>query len=269
MISLSRIAFEIVPCERLSDAERAMLSRIGHGTPEGTSADFVLQVADEPPFVPSSPLPAGQPARIQGAGSRVQVDHSTFVAEIDPITKTGRLYRNGLEAFPLQATLRTALVSLLPGFGGVPLHAAGIVIDGRAHIFYGVSGAGKSTLAERSPYPVLSDEMVAICRDGDRFYASATGFWGSLDRDEAPHGYFPLAGIYSIRKGSPLAITTLEESSLRRLLEVLLVPALPSLWTLALEVVQHLSRDIPQLELTWHSGDDPWPLIEGRRGSTP
>jgi hypothetical protein len=37
-----------------------------------------------------------------------------------------------------------------------------VVVDGRGVAFFGPSGAGKSTIAGTSPYPVLSDEMVAI-----------------------------------------------------------------------------------------------------------
>jgi hypothetical protein len=55
--------------------------------------------------------------------------------------------------------------------GLVCLHASGTVIDGQAVLFVGDSGRGKSTTAgffARNGCPMLSDDFVALRRDGDQ-----------------------------------------------------------------------------------------------------
>jgi len=61
--------------------------------------------------------------------------------------------------------LDTLVLFLLTRAGRVPLHAAGLVIDGVAVVLAGPSGTGKSTLAltaSRAGFPVLSDDTVYV-----------------------------------------------------------------------------------------------------------
>lgn len=50
--------------------------------------------------------------------------------------------------------------------GGLILHGATLVLDGRAHVVVGPSGAGKSTLAGRFPGRHLHDENAVVVPDG-------------------------------------------------------------------------------------------------------
>ena len=53
------------------------------------------------------------------------------------------------------------------------LHASAVAIEGRAVAIVGPSGAGKSSTAAafaRLGYPVLSDDIVALTGDGQRFH---------------------------------------------------------------------------------------------------
>jgi hypothetical protein len=119
------------------------------------------------------------------------------------------------------------------------LHSAGVVIDGRAALFFGVSGAGKSTIADLLGGPLLSDELVAI--QGD--HARATGFWGTLDRDDAPRGAFPLHALVDLGRGDDVQLQRLDaHHARRRLLLATVVPPHPRLWMHALRVVERLSR---------------------------
>jgi len=64
--------------------------------------------------------------------------------------------------------------------GGLMLHAAGLVKDNNAYIFFGPSESGKSTIASLSPeYLLLSDELIAVRPYNGTFNAYSTPTWGN------------------------------------------------------------------------------------------
>lgn len=85
--------------------------------------------------------------------------------------------------------------------GGVFLHACGAVVGGRAFVFAGHSGDGKTTLAgllEEEGLPILSDERVAIRREGGGYRAYGTPWAGEGDKvSTASH---PLGALFVLRK---------------------------------------------------------------------
>lgn len=102
----------------------------------------------------------------------------------------------------LDAFLRALLSSLLLRSGGLMLHSAGLVKDGRAYIFPGRSGAGKSTLsklAAAAGAEVISDEINLVRREGAGFFVYGSPFWGEMRADGRP-GRWPLGGIYLLKK---------------------------------------------------------------------
>ena len=190
----------------------------------------------------------GEPAAIHVEGDRVFVVHQRFRGTIDPFTMETTLERGTADdGYAMQILQRTALSCRLPLEGGLLLHSAGVVMNGKAALFFGPSGAGKSTIAELLGGTVLSDELVAI--RGDR--AEATGFWGTLDRDDAPRGSFPLGALVDLARGPDVALERLQPGEARRrLLLAAVVPPHPRLWTHALRVVDRLSRG-PVYRLAW------------------
>jgi len=208
---------------------------------------------------------------IDWTDGRVRIGHARFVAELDPAGLSGSLYRAPGRASGLEVALRAALCSRLPLDGGLPLHAAGLVVDGRGVVFFGPSGAGKSTLAGVSPHPVLSDELVAVV-PGRPFSLTATGFWGTLDGGRSHPGSWPLAALVELGKGRPEPrferLGTRE--ALVRLVGVLMVPPGPPLWEAALATLGRLVRDTPVERLAWSPVRPPWPEIRARlSGMTP
>jgi hypothetical protein len=186
------------------------------------------------------------------------------VAELDPMGLTGRLFRRSPGRAGLEITLRTALCSCLPFEGGLPLHAAGVVAEGRGVVFFGPSGAGKSTLAALSPYPVLSDELVAVIA-ARPFALTASGFWGSGDEGRCREGAWPLAALVHLDKGPRLSLERLGwRRALARLVEVVMVPPAPLLWAPVLHVLGKVLQDIPVYRLTWALDHPPWTEIRER-----
>jgi hypothetical protein len=194
----------------------------------------------------------------------VRVGHAAFVAELDPAGLSGSLFRVAGQAPGIEVALRTALCSRLALDGGLPLHAAGIVVGGRGVVCFGPSGAGKSTLAALSPHPVLSDELVAVV-PGEPFSLVATGFWGTLDSARARTGSWPLAALLELDKGSELRFSPLgTREALVRLIGVLMVPPGPPLWTAALQTLGRLVREVKVERLSWSPAQAPWREIEAR-----
>ena len=291
MIRLGGLAFEVVPADALSPAERRSLARLppdeprratGPAVAPGVSqsaspgpasgvedaasgaASFVLELRDGP-LTPGEDTLAldDAPAAVDWARHRVTVRHRRLEAELDPAAGTGWLRRDPSVGWPLEVTLRTALAARLPLEGGLPLHAAGLVVEGRGLVFFGPSGAGKSTLAAASPHPVLSDEMVAIVpRRPDGYELTGTGFWGTFDGSEAGADGFPLACVVELGRGPRARLDPIDSrTALRRLVAATLVPPGPPLWSAALGAIGRLVSEVPTFCLAW-SPEEPWAAIE-------
>lgn len=103
----------------------------------------------------------------------------------------------------VENTLRVMAAYRLHRAGGVLLHSAGVVSNGRAYLFVGRSGAGKTTFARRSlseGRAVLSDDLNAILPGSGGLRVRQVPFAGELG--VSPLGGarrdYPLAGIYGL-----------------------------------------------------------------------
>ena len=255
------IEFEIGPRERLSGPERRALARLPSS--REASPPFRVELVAAPPWTSEDPrlFPRMEPAVQAWVGGRLRMSHHSFVADIDFDGGTARLFRREARAYPLEATLRAAMMGRLPIEGGVPLHAAGIAIAGRGVVFFGVSGAGKSTLAGLSPHPVLSDEMVAV-RGGEPPRLLRTGFWGAGASVHGPDEV-PLVALLALEKGKHLELEPLAPpEALRRLLRVVPVPQSAPLWQRSLGVLARLVASCPVSRMAWSPSEPPWQRLE-------
>lgn len=118
-----------------------------------------------------------------------------------------------------QNFLRVVLAYALLDRGGALLHSAGVVDEGRAHLFVGRSGAGKSTLARLSletGRAVLSDDLNAalperVAPEGGTWYAAQVPFTGELRTGVvAGAGSIPLGGVYRLAQGPAHRLTPLD-----------------------------------------------------------
>jgi hypothetical protein len=258
------VHFALGPAARLTPSDLSLLAMVGAppasaGVPPTTEA-FRIEIVDTP--VADVRQATGSAAVVEWTGGRLLVLHRRFTSELDPTAGVGRLWRESGSEAALPVTLRVALKGRLPLCGGVPVHAAGLVIEDWAAVFFGPSGAGKSTLAGVSPFPVLSDETVSVLGDGP-FTVWGTGLWGTLGERPFPRGAFPLAALFELRKGPRLEISRLApDVVLRKLAGVLLVPAAPPLWSRALPILGRLARGVPCYALSWSPDQgSPWPQV--------
>lgn len=255
------LAFAAGPDDRLLPSEREALARLDR-EPAGTPAPFEIELVDEPPWTSDDPalFPRFEPAVQRWVGDRLLASHRSFTAEIEPFASRARLQRREQRAYPLETVIRTAMMARLPIAGGLPLHAAGVVLAGRGVAFFGASGAGKTTLAATSPAPVLSDELVAI-GTGRPFALVRSGFWGE-GRPEGGASSAPLALLVQLAKGPAFSVEPLSPAAgAGRVLASVPVPHAPLLWRRALEVMAEVVSQVPVVRMEWALASPPWELL--------
>lgn len=289
MVTLAGLVFHIEPESSLTGAERAALQSLADPAPpeERTPAREALLplasasarapgparlpafriVLDRGPAPRAVTTPAA--AEVSWTGDLCLLDHAAFRAEIDPERREARIFRGDRSALGLVITLRMALACRLPFEGGVVLHAAGLEHEGKGVAFFGPSGAGKSTLARCSPWPILSDELVALVPDG----GGGLGLCGTPFR-RAPAGATPsfhrapgLRALVELDKGPSLTLSRIGPAeALRRLLASAAVPAAPPVWSAALGVLGRLAREVPCYRMAWSPEDPPFARLASALG---
>jgi hypothetical protein len=245
----------------LSPSEREAVSRL-EPDPGDPQQPFEIELVDAPPWTSDDPalFPQWEPAVQRWVGDRLLASHKSFTAEIEPFASRARLQRREPRAYPLETVIRTSMMARLPLVGGLPLHAAGVVLAGRGVALFGASGAGKTTLAATSPVPVLSDELVAI-GPGRPFSLVRSGFWGE-GRPAGGASSAPLGLLVDLAKGPAFHVERLTPAvAAGRLLASVPVPHAASLWRRALAVVAELVSQVPVVRMEWSPLDPPWPAL--------
>jgi hypothetical protein len=107
---------------------------------------------------------------------------SDFAGCLDLQARQGRnVFEQNTEPFAVESFLRISYSFLAVDRGGLLLHSAGVLRNGRGYIFPGQSGTGKSTIASLATptETVLSDEMVVVRKGGDGYLVYSTPFYGT------------------------------------------------------------------------------------------
>ncbi len=199
----------------------------------------------------------GEPSTVSPAGLvacwQDEVTQATVYSGPDYVRARGTtLEMCNTAGYPVDQVL---LMYYLASRGGLLVHGAGAVADGRALIFPGVSGAGKTTLTRQllanGWAQVLSDDRVIVRSVDGHQLAYGTPWPG--DARVALNASAPLAAILFLARGTETHITPLSpQQALHRLL-----PATSILWhepQLLLDqlaVCERLLGDIPAYELSW------------------
>lgn len=111
-----------------------------------------------------------------------------------------------VDATPLDTPLRLILSHELPARGGLLVHAAGYGDERGAVVFMAATGGGKTTTTRKLPHDrVLSDDQVALRREGGAWWAYALPFIGEYARATAPQRR-PLRAIVLLEKAPALSL---------------------------------------------------------------
>jgi hypothetical protein len=112
-------------------------------------------------------------------------------AELALVDPGGPLFFRGLENY-----LRILTAAFILEQGGFLLHAATVVRNGRAYVFFGPSGAGKTTVTLLSPRDrVLSDDLTLVVPGSAGWAAAGIPFGLAHHRVPESTGTFPIASF--------------------------------------------------------------------------
>jgi hypothetical protein len=191
------------------------------------------------------------------------IERGDLRAEWEPALRRGRITQSQ-NPYAIDAVLRIIHSLVLAREGGLLMHAASAVRNGRAFLFAGVSEAGKTTISRLAPADamLLTDEISYLRREGDGYVAYGTPFAGELAK-AGENVQAPLAAVYLLHKGQENTIEQVRSSDAVRLLmeNVLFFAHDPELVNLVFESVCDLVRHIPVYRLTFFPDERVWELI--------
>lgn len=191
------------------------------------------------------------------------IERGDLRTEWDPALGRGRIVQSA-NPYSIDAALRIIHSLILAREGGLLVHAASAVRNGRAFLFAGVSGAGKTTISRLAPSDVtlLTDEISYLRRDGDSYMAYGTPFAGELAK-VGENVQAPLAALYLLQQGPQNAIERVSEGeAVRALLKNVLFFAKDSeLVRMVFESACELVRRVPVYRLTFVPDERVWELI--------
>jgi hypothetical protein len=191
------------------------------------------------------------------------IERGDLRAEWEPASRRGRIVQSA-NPYAIDAVLRIIHSLVLAREGGLLMHAASAVRNGRAFLFAGVSEAGKTTISRLAPSDaiLLTDEISYLRRDGNGYVACGTPFAGELAK-VGENIQAPLAAVYLLQKGPENTIEQIRSSdAVRMLLEnVLFFARDAELVNLVFESACELVRRVPVYRLTFFPDERVWELI--------
>jgi hypothetical protein len=139
-----------------------------------------------------------------------------FHAEWNPAARTGRI-RQTANPYSIDAVLRIVHTLVLARQGGLLLHSASAIRNGKAFLFAGVSGAGKTTISRLAPPGVtlLTDEISYVRKRGAGYTAFGTPFTGELAK-LGENVSAPIAALYLLAQGPENRIDPVEPAEAAR-----------------------------------------------------
>jgi len=165
----------------------------------------------------------------------------------------------------LENFIRAAVAWQAASRGGMLVHAASAVLDGKGYLFYGESGAGKSTLSEcnRRARIVSDDLSLLMPGEGGRLHLVGSPFRGTYTEGAPVEGCFPLQAGFRIVKADHAEVREISPARASSELVGNLPFVAESFHTrpdLFAKVLQAL-RDIPLAHLHFRKDDSYWDAI--------
>ena len=133
--------------------------------------------------------------------NRWSIERGDFRAEWDQATRRGWI-RQSANPYSIDGVLRIVHTLVLAKQGGLLLHSASAVRNGKAFLFAGVSGAGKTTISRLAPADasLLTDEISYVRPQGGGYTAFGTPFTGELAK-LGENVSAPVAALYLLAQG--------------------------------------------------------------------
>lgn len=170
--------------------------------PATGAPELSIDVTVVPPAAPGVVATwSGPYARVSGDDESIAIDGLGFRAEFDEFARRGTITQPP-DPEPLETLLTAVYASRLLAGGGCMLHAATIVGQAGALVFFGPSGSGKTTVTELVGHGVLTDEITAIRPAGSGYIVSSVP-WRGRPRSA------PLAGLFRLRQAATTSLTRL------------------------------------------------------------
>ena len=233
------------------------------GFPGVGEADYEFEVE----LIPDVPIPddaADEDVSVVKAEGIWKLRRGDFRAEWDPAACRGRI-RQSINPYSIDAVLRIVHSLVLAPRGGVLLHAASGIRNGRAFLFSGVSGAGKTTMASLAPpdATLLTDEISYIRNEGGAWYAYGTPFAGELAKP-GENVRAPIGAIYLLAQGPENRIDPVSQADATRALmrNILFFADDPELTGAVFETACRLAEQVPVRRLTFFPDARVWELIQ-------
>jgi len=148
--------------------------------------------------------------------------------------------------------------------GGLLFHAAGIVRNHRAYLFYGHSGSGKTTVARLSPDSlVLNDDLVLLLPHDGGWQVHATPFWNP-SQVRPTRQSAPLVGVYRLVQSKDVFLRKM--STAQSLAELVSnVPIIPEDSSRSSELLSRgirLLETVPAYQLHFLPDDSFWNVVD-------
>ncbi len=188
-----------------------MGQRYGAFLADGQAARWILQVQPTPVrgTVPSY-------GRAERRGDVVVVEDGSRMARLDLVARRAEI-AGPSPLLGVETLLRLVLQTEALERGGCMVHAAAMVIDGRAHLVPGRSGSGKSTLAALAGSS-LCDELCVLLPRAAGFEVHGTPWWHGRPASA------PLAAVYRLTWESEGVTWLTKAEGLRHLASNLVLP---------------------------------------------
>jgi len=212
---------------------------------------------------PGEPNPDAD-VRVTQQQGRWSLRRGDFRAEWEPALRHGWI-RQTANPYSIDCVLRIVHTLLLARQGGLLLHSASAIRNGKAFLFAGVSGAGKTTISRLAPSDVtlLTDEISYVRRQGDGGYvAFGTPFTGELAK-LGENVSAPVAALYLLAQGPENRIDPVPAADAARSLlgNVLFFAEDEELVQSAFHAAVEFASRVPVLRLTFLPDARVWELI--------
>ena len=202
-----------------------------------------------------------------GVLARFSVTRYDFAGTVDVGAQTAEVMLTNVadiaEAVSIESFWRILYSLAVLESGGLVVHAASLVRNGKAYLFCGPSGSGKTTLARLSAdATLLSDELSIVRLSEGSAVCYGTPFRGDLGLSGEDR-VAPLVGIYFLRHGARHAVEMLApQKALARLLpDVLFFAREADVTARVFGIAADLVEAVPCFELMFRPDPGFWEVI--------